>query len=250
MIPIISLVIITLVSLIIVKVGTTALVMTGLSKDIAGFQAHSAFSGVGFTTSEAEYVINHPVRRRIIRILVLLGNIGITSAIASLVFSFSGLKDSQEGLERLIMILGFTTIIYLMSKINAVDLLLEKVIRWFLSRWTDLTLVDYDKLLAIDRGYSIANLTVKEKDWMCGKTLNELRLNREGILVLGMRRNNKYFGAPSPDSPILAHDILTCYGTDRRLRNLRARKSGSDGDVEHNEAVESFDENKEKQPRR
>ena len=145
---------------------------------------------------------------------------------------------------------GRTTIIYLMSKINAVDLLLEKVIRWFLSRWTDLTLVDYDKLLAIDRGYSIANLTVKEKDWMCGKTLNELRLNREGILVLGMRRNNKYFGAPSPDSPILAHDILTCYGTDRRLRNLRARKSGSDGDVEHNEAVESFDENKEKQPRR
>ncbi len=40
--------------------------MTGLSWDAASFQSYSAFFGVGFTTREAELVVNHPIRRRII----------------------------------------------------------------------------------------------------------------------------------------------------------------------------------------
>ena len=245
MIPIISLIIITLISLMIVKIGATALAMTGLSKDIASFQAHSAFSGVGFTTSEAEYVVNHPLRRRIIRILILLGNIGITSAIASLVFSFSNLKDSQEGIQRILVIFAFTLIVYLSSKINLIDIMVEKVIKWILSRWTDLTIIDYDKLLAIDRGYSIANITVQEGEWLADKTLTELRLNREGILVLGIRRKNKYFGAPPPDSKVLPDDVITCYGNDRTLRKLRKRKRGVEGDREHQDSIDDFNERQE-----
>ena len=65
--PVIALLVIALVSLLAVRVGATALMMTGISWDTASFQAYSAFFGVGFTTKEAELVVNHPVRRRIIR---------------------------------------------------------------------------------------------------------------------------------------------------------------------------------------
>ena len=64
--PVIALLVIALVSLLAVRVAATALMMTGLSWDTASFQAYSAFFGVGFTTKEAELVVNHPVRRRII----------------------------------------------------------------------------------------------------------------------------------------------------------------------------------------
>ena len=37
-------------------------VATGTSSELARFQARSAFTGVGFTTSEAESVVLHPVR--------------------------------------------------------------------------------------------------------------------------------------------------------------------------------------------
>ncbi|MCB1064424.1 MAG: potassium transporter TrkA, partial [Verrucomicrobiae bacterium] len=66
------------VSLVIVRVGSTALMMTGLSWDTASFQSYSAFFGVGFTTKEAELVVDHPIRRRIIRDLILAGNVGLT----------------------------------------------------------------------------------------------------------------------------------------------------------------------------
>lgn len=56
MLALISLLVIVTVSIIIVRIGSVALTMTGVSKDLAVFQAQSAFSGVGFTTDESESV--------------------------------------------------------------------------------------------------------------------------------------------------------------------------------------------------
>jgi hypothetical protein len=64
MVGILSFLVILLVSVLITKVATIALAHTGLSHESARFQARSAFTGVGFTTNEAERVVTHPVRRR------------------------------------------------------------------------------------------------------------------------------------------------------------------------------------------
>jgi len=45
--PLITFLLVVLFSIIIVRIGTVALTMTGLSREIAAFQAQSAFSGVG-----------------------------------------------------------------------------------------------------------------------------------------------------------------------------------------------------------
>src|SRR4051794_6231831 len=94
-----------LVSLLITRVGTIALTLTGMSTESARFQARSAFFGVGFTTMEAESVVNHPVRRRIVLWLILLGNAGVISVIATLMISF-GRGGGQEGLRLLILFGG------------------------------------------------------------------------------------------------------------------------------------------------
>src|SRR5437764_3855568 len=78
------------VSLLVARVGTVALTLTGMSRETARFQARSAFFGVGFTTGEAEAVVNHPVRRRIIMTLILLGNAGIVTVLGTLLITFAG----------------------------------------------------------------------------------------------------------------------------------------------------------------
>jgi hypothetical protein len=50
-------------SLLVTRIASVALTMTGVSRDLAKFQARSAFTGVGFTTNEAEKVVARPVRR-------------------------------------------------------------------------------------------------------------------------------------------------------------------------------------------
>lgn len=47
-------------SFLIVRAGAVALMITGMEEKKARFQALSAFSGTGFTTREAESVVNHP----------------------------------------------------------------------------------------------------------------------------------------------------------------------------------------------
>jgi len=59
-------------SLVLTRVATVALTMTGLSQEVDKFQARSAFTGTGFTTKEAENVVNHPVLRRIIAMLMII----------------------------------------------------------------------------------------------------------------------------------------------------------------------------------
>lgn len=88
MFAVISLLVVLTLSLLITRIATVALTHTGLSRDSARFQARSAFTGVGFTTTESEKVVNHPVRRRILMMLMLLGNAGIVTVVASFMLTF------------------------------------------------------------------------------------------------------------------------------------------------------------------
>ena len=65
------------VSFLVVRAAAIALMMTGMEEKRARFQALSAFSGTGFTTRDAEIVVNNPRRRQIITWLMILGNAGI-----------------------------------------------------------------------------------------------------------------------------------------------------------------------------
>ncbi|MFH1639601.1 MAG: hypothetical protein ABIB93_04735, partial [Chloroflexota bacterium] len=49
----------------------------------ASFQALSAFTRTGFTTREAELVLNNPRRRRIVTWLIILGNAGLIAIIVT-----------------------------------------------------------------------------------------------------------------------------------------------------------------------
>ena len=76
-------VIVMFISFLVVRGATIALIMTGMDSRRAGFQALSAFTGTGFTTREAELVVNHPQRRRIVSWLMILGNAGIVTVIVT-----------------------------------------------------------------------------------------------------------------------------------------------------------------------
>jgi hypothetical protein len=95
-----------LVSFIVVRIGGFALQLTGVEPEIARFQALSAFSGTGFTTREAERVVGHRTRRRIVTILIILGNAGLVTIIATLVASFTQVSGYTGFFIRLAIIIG------------------------------------------------------------------------------------------------------------------------------------------------
>ncbi|UCC96937.1 MAG: TrkA C-terminal domain-containing protein [Phycisphaerales bacterium] len=238
MIALVSLLVIITLSVIIVRIGSVALVMTGLSKDLAVFQAQSAFSGVGFTTRESESVVRHPTRRRIIRLLMLMGNAGFTSAIAGLVLTFYSGSPETLAFRLGLVVLGLV-VLWIISTSKLMDRFLTRVIRAALRKWTGLEVRDYARLLELDKGYAVAEIEIGPEDWLCNHRLSELNLTQEGILVLGVRRaRGNYVGAPYGQTEIMLSDVLMCYGPEKILRELPHRLTGSKGDEEHAAAVE------------
>ena len=60
--------------LLILWVGSIALEATGMQRAKARFQALSALTCTGFTTTEAESIVEHPKRRKIAAYLIFIGN--------------------------------------------------------------------------------------------------------------------------------------------------------------------------------
>jgi len=235
-----SLLLVILFSIIIVRIGAVALEMTGLSRDVAAFQAQSAYTGVGFTTSESEYVVSHPVRRKIIRTLMFVGSAGLASAIAMLFLSFVG-KTGEESLYSFAYIAIGLVLIYLFARSKLVDRGMRYIITKALSKFTKLHVYDYELLLGLSKGYSIGQFIVKEKSWLANKALKDLKLREEGILVLGIHRRagekEVYIGVPKGDVVIKPGDELICYGPEEGIKKLSHRIRGRLGDKEHREAV-------------
>lgn len=227
MTAIITLIVIALFSWLAIKVATTALMMTGLSFDTASFQSYSAFFGVGFTTREAELVVNHPVRRRIIRDLILVGNIGLTSALATMVATF---VQGTNVLHSLLIIVAAASIALAISYIGRLRLLRRTLDRWISYSLTHAGLVralDYELLLRVEHGYVVSEYLIEPQNPLVGKMLRESRPWDSGVIVLAIRRNDDLLpGIPGPSQTILAGDILILYGQEKDALQLMQLHSG------------------------
>lgn len=240
MLGVFSLLIALSVSLIVTRIAALALMFTGLSREAARFQARSAFSGCGYTTREAETIVNHPVRRKIVMILMLLGNIGIATVVATIMISFSSTVGESNTTKLTIMgwlSLGIILIYFLFSS-RWVERQMNKVIAWALKRFTDLEVRDYQSLLQLADGYAVSEMVVESNHWIVGKELKDMRLADEGILILGIHRSPGGFkGIPKANDVVATGDALIIYGQLENVRQLDRRKPGEAGDRDHRDQV-------------
>jgi hypothetical protein len=239
--PIVTVLIVIVLSMLVGRVATIALTLTGMSREAARFQARSAMTGAGYTTAESEAVVNHPIRRRIVMKLMLIGSAGIVTVIASVMLTFvrASSADGGNSTLTLLALVAGTLGLLLLMRLKPVDRGVSRVIRLLLRRFTDLDVRDYAALLEIHGGYAVSELQVDGRDWIADHSLRELRLNHEGVIVLGVQRTDgRYVGAPDGDTQIKPGDVLVIYGHGTRIAELDVRERGWSGDVDHLRAID------------
>jgi hypothetical protein len=108
-------------------------------------------TGPGFTTTESEAIVSHPVRRRVVMTLMLFGSAGIVTALASVMLTFASSAASEDGdttLTLLALVAG-TMGLLLLVRLRPVDRAVSRLIRLTLRRFTDLDVRDYAALLVV-----------------------------------------------------------------------------------------------------
>lgn len=197
--------------------GSVLLEATGMSRPKARFQALSAMSGTGFTTREAESVVNHPQRRRIVAWLIFIGNAGI---VAFIIFMIVYIRAGLEAPSRLHLGIILAGVLLLVLVVRFVDRPTAAIVRLLSRRRAERPLVT-EELLYQAGEYGVARLSVNVKSQ--GLTLQETGMIDRGVKVLAIERVDRVLPFPGPEEPVLAGDCLLRDGrvmemTDKALR--------------------------------
>ena len=230
--PVIALMVIVFVALVIVRIGAKALMMTGLSRDVAEFQAMSCFFGVGFTTSESEMIVGHPARRKIASHLIIAGNIGLTGALSTLIVTF--VQNEPDWIDEFIpfhgsggffvklgLILVGILIISIIFKLNLTKRLLEQIIEYTLQKFHGVRAIDYETVLRSGAGYSVMQVEIDQENPLIGSTLAGAALGSKGVLILNiLREDGEIIGTPHPTTEIAKGDLLTVYGQEDQVIDI------------------------------
>jgi len=207
------------ISFLVIRGAAVALMMTGMDEKKAKFQALSAFSGTGFTTKEAESVINNPKRRRIVTWLMIMGNAGIVTVIVTATSSIVTSKGYQLSLDILLLLGG----IFLIYKIVTH--------KGFIRRWESFIEDKFVKsrtfeedvtedLLHFIEGYGLVRVIVTENSPLIRSSIAEHKLTEKEILVLGIERGKSWIPIPKPKETIQNGDKLVVYGSLNVLKGV------------------------------
>jgi hypothetical protein len=211
------------VSYLIVRIGAIALEMTGMERSRARFQALSAFSGTGFTTREAELVVNHPRRRKIVTYLMILGNAGIVTVIATFVVSLRQSGTFRPSLN-LAIIAASLYVLYRIASHQTFAKKLTHKIRETLREKLHFGKVHVQELLQQSEGYGVASVLIGKESKIAGLTLAESGFRENDLMVLSIERDEEVVPVPKAQNKIRVGDRLICYGRLENLKGLVERK--------------------------
>lgn len=206
------------VSFLVTRVATRLFMLTGLSREAARFQARSIITGTGFTTDEAEYVVDHPVRRRITLTLMLVGNAGLVTAVSTFILSFMSTGTAAEALQRGVVFAVGIGVLTFLAFSQRVDRHLSRLIEAILTRVGGVQVRDMHTLLNLGDGYTVSRVNVAPDSWLAGDTLRTLDLPARGLIVLTIERpDGRVDYAPGADDCVPPDGQLVVYGPQDRI---------------------------------
>ena len=221
MIAAFSLLLILGISFFLIRLAGVALKLTGMPEQNARFQAISALTGTGFTTTEAEMIVNYPIRRKIIAWLMIFGNLGIVSVLSTLMISFIRTDANLTAiLVQLTWMIGMIIFFFIIMLNSTVDRFFCSIIRFFLEKFTFLGGRHYQRLLQFG-----GDLSVSEYQFFTSDSLSfgEAVAHFEGFTILAIRRSSgitERFAAHI--DPIAPGDSLILFGSDDAHDSLNA----------------------------
>jgi hypothetical protein len=208
------------ITLVFSQLATGALIATGLPSAVAAFQARSAFSGAGFTTTEAENVVNHPIRRRIIAATMFVGALGTPTLVVTVLLGLLAPGPGGTRTRVAVAVAGFLVILLVVLN-RTVTRALERLGRRYVQARL-LPALDQSghELLRLDDEFVVAASVVQERPVEAPRSLRELDQALPGVTVLGVRRDQKLIGESPTDLTLDHGDALIVFGRSRRLVDL------------------------------
>jgi hypothetical protein len=186
--------------------------LTGLELSKARFQLISILTHTGFTSRESELIVQHPIRRKIASILMIVSYVAQITLITLLFDALSNATRSILSVSIALFAMLIFIIIVTQSKYlsDRFDRFAERLLRNRIKKANSTTRID--QILNLSPEFGIYELVVDIDSFICRKTLRELHLKEHFIQILKIDRGSEIIDFPLADTQILAGDRMIVYG--------------------------------------
>ncbi len=237
MVAVVTFLVVATMSLLFTRLITGGLIATGMPPEVAAFQARSAFTGAGFTTTEAENVVNHAARRRLISTAMFVGNLGVPTLIVTVLLGLIGPGPLGTTPRLVVLAVGSVLLVLLMST--------PPVTRYFveLGRRKSEPMVrrairdEGSALLQLGPDHRVVALRLREDLEL--RSMGGLQAALPQVTVLGIRpggREDVFLTGPPLDHHLVASDEVVVLARTEDLASISAEVGGGRRDEPDEEA--------------
>ena len=213
-----------IVFLIIVEIITVLFKLTGLTDEKARFQVISLLTGTGFTTKEAELIMQHPTRRKLAQFLMILGYLGFFVGTSLLVSIFQNPVTTQiVGTTLIFLIVIFVVIRNPLVKRNF-DYIIERIVlKYGYSRAKSKHKMY--KMITRAKGYGIFSIIIDEDSHLQGVTILNSNLKPNNMIILNIDKGDEFIGFVKRDYTLEKGDNILIYGkVDQVIKTFHLNK--------------------------
>lgn len=206
-------------SLLIVRIASVALRLTGLPDHVARFQSVSALTGAGFTTTESESIVNFPIRRKVIVALMVFGNLGLVSVVSTFIVAFTqSAGDGTAMINQGLAIIATLVFIGLVMTNKTLDRLLCDIIGRLLTKLTRLKQHQYHMLIQVGADHGVAEHVYRGANPITAAAIFPPASNLTLLSLRGTK--DRYHDHPEDSFEIARNETLICFGSDEAHQNF------------------------------
>ena len=221
MLAVVGIIVVVFLWRLLVLTGAEVFECAGLFPAAAAFEARSALTGSGYTTSESDIVVNDPASRQAASLLMIVGFVGPMTILGLLGFGFFLPSSSDFGIRGAVLVV-LVALFFVLERFGVNALLLRRPAR-AIARTLFRTKPGSMWMVIAD--YAIAAIRIAPANPLANHRLGTQSLGGPGVTVLGIKRtdNNglRYVANPSPNEQIMPGDELILYGPEAALASVR-----------------------------
>jgi hypothetical protein len=198
--------------------GSIALQKTGMQRYKANFQALSALTGSGFTTGEAEAVVNNRARRHIISWMMFIGNAGALLLLIAIILYVKAAIVTPS-IAEVIIILSIVLSLILFFRLGAVDKLSDMIVGRSGAESSAAAKINHVEILHQIGDHAVALIAVGGNTSQSGSTLKCAAVSGGDLTILSIERGNTIIQLPALETTVQPGDQLLCYGNLAAVNN-------------------------------
>lgn len=195
-----------------IEILSIVLKLTGLELSKARFQVISILTHTGFTTRESELIVQHPTRRKIASVLMIVSYVAQITLITLLFNVLTQATKNILSTAIALSVMALFVIVVTQSKYlsERFDRVTEKLLKSRIKKAG--TNGRIEQVLNLSPEFSIYEMIVDTDSFICDKTLRDLKLKEHFIQILKIDRGSEMIDFPQADTRILAGDRMIVYG--------------------------------------